>query len=335
MSIGTCRAPCSGLQEGPRLGPDDAVGNEILSALEVANRCFRLRTEDAGAGDVECLLEPNDVGTGVAAPQGRPVLHIDSGDEHRRRGYSAEDGGDAGAELVHVEAGIVFPLRSPLLVADAEVDAAADVFEDCGHAAVVGIQLDFGPDIVGRAAVLCLDPDEVGVAGRDSLPDASCAVIGHAGGDDVVRSVAAKPELRERSGEGRSAGTGGAAVDEGVEGRHVARSPHAGVMADHPEGLTGVGAAAVFPSRHERDFQTGIAQDCWQPGQGERHTTPPVAAGSCASPVGSAAAPVTASQPSMSSSETPPAGAGGGEAAEPLVVVPWPMTTVVLAADGF
>src|SRR5205807_6022491 len=136
------------------------------------------------------------------------------------------------------EAGIVFPLRSPLLVAGAEVDAAADVFEDCGHAAVVGIQLDFGPDIVGRAVVLRLDPDEVGVAGGDSLPDAGSGVIGPAGGDDVVRSVAAQPELGERSGECRSAGTGAAAVDEGVEGRHVARSTDAGVMADHSEGLT-------------------------------------------------------------------------------------------------
>jgi len=53
--------------------------------------------------------------------------------------------------------------------------------------------------IVRNAGVLGLDSDEARIAGCNALPRACSRVGSQSGGDDEVRAVASKTELRERA----------------------------------------------------------------------------------------------------------------------------------------
>jgi hypothetical protein len=140
-----------------------------------------------------------------------------------------------------------FPARGIFLVAAAHDRALSDVFQDCGCAAAVRVQLVFRPRVVPwitgfiDPGILSLDAYKAAVAGSYTLPISCTGVVGSAGRDDVKRSVPAQAKLCERSWEIRTA------ADEQGETRHIPIFWPGSVVTHHTSDGADLRAAAVRP----------------------------------------------------------------------------------------
>jgi hypothetical protein len=145
-------------------------------------------------------------------------------------------------------------------MAGATLDAAANVFQNSGHAPVIGIDLHRRPrKVVGPAGVFRLDTDEIGIAGSELEPFSRTGVIRPARGHDVIGTVTPEAKLGERSGEVRPS------VTDDSQTRHVAYSRPGRVVTYDAAYRMHVAAAAFLPAFDESDLQSRALQNIRKP----------------------------------------------------------------------
>src|SRR5688572_18230626 len=115
------RAVCDGsrifdswLQGVPRIRTDDAVRNQMMLPLKLADGRFGARPERVRTDYAEKLLQAGNMRAGGTAAERGTILVIDARNQCRRRCGPVENRRHTAAEDLHLEGWIVFAVRGVL-----------------------------------------------------------------------------------------------------------------------------------------------------------------------------------------------------------------------------